>query len=139
MDTKIIETTKKVGKLNKPNPLIVVDGLKIVIDAYNNYKTTVEVENTKRKYIEADKEKFIAKINAQKEVIKDYFERAFTERKENFKQLFDLLDKGLESNNDTLIEQALSSIITIAKNSPLKGIKQLVSDFENDKVDEIEI
>lgn len=138
MGTRIVKTAGKAGKF-KPSPLMVIDGLNIVISAYADYKKTVEVEKTKREDIKADKEKYIAKINSQKEIIVSYFEHTFSERKENFNKLFDALDKGINLNNDMLVQQALSSIITIAKDSPLKGIKQLVSDFENDEIDEIEI
>ena len=135
MSVKIVKNVAK----TKPSPMMALTGLNMIVDAYKDYKKTVEIETTKRAYIKADKEKFIAKIDAQKELIINYFEYMFSERKDNFKKLFETLDKGISASNNTLIEQALSSIITIAKDSPLKGIKQLVSDFKNDNIDEIEI
>lgn len=123
----------------KPTPLQAFEGLTMLLDiAKENHKITQE-EQTKRTNINAMKEFEIEKIRAQKEVLKDYFEKTFTERRINFDKMFDVLDRGIEENNLKLIELSLSSIIEIAKDSPLKQIEKLRSDFYNPNVREIEI
>lgn len=103
-----------------------------------NHKVTEE-ETTKRHNITAMKEFEIEKIQAQKEVLKDYFEKTFAERRINFDKMFDALDKGIESNNLELIQLSLGSIVEIAKDSPLKQVEKLRNDFHNPEVKEIEI
>ncbi len=123
----------------KPTPLQAFEGLTMLLDiAKENHKITQE-EQTKRTNINAMKEFEIEKIRAQKEVLKDYFEKTFIERRINFDKMFDILDRGIEENNLKLIELSLSSIIEIAKDSPLKQIEKLRSDFYNPNVREIEI
>jgi len=126
------------GKI-KPSPQQALEGLKILLDiAKENHKTTEE-ETTKRHNITAMKEFEIEKIQAQKEVLKDYFEKIFSERKTNFDKMFDALDKGIENNNLELMQLALNSIVEIAKDSPLKQVEKLRNDFHNPEVKEIEI
>jgi len=129
----------KTKSIPKPSPQQAFEGLKMFADVVKeNYKIREE-ETTKRHNITAMKEFEIEKIKAQKEVLKDYFEKTFSERKENFNKLFDVLDKGIESNNLELIQLSLHSIVEIAKDSPLKQIEKLRSDFRNPNVKEIEI
>ena len=71
-------------------------------------------------------------------MLKDYFEKIFKERRTNFDKMFDALDKGIESNNPELIRLSLASIVEVAKDSPLKHIEKLRSDFHNPNIQEIE-
>ena len=124
---------------SKPTPQQAFEGLKIFADTIKENHKVTEEETTKRDYISAMKEFEIKKIQAQKEVLKDYFEKTFTERRINFDKMFDALDKGIENNNLELIQLSLGSIVEIAKDSPLKQIEKLKNDFHNSKVREIEI
>lgn len=124
---------------SKPSPQQAFDGLKVLMDvAKENHKVTEE-EVTKRHNITALKDFEIKKIKAQKEVLKDYFEKTFTERRENFDRMFDALDKGIENNNLDLIQLSLSSIVEVAKDSPLQQVKELSNNFHNPEIKEIEI
>ncbi len=126
-------------KALKPTPQQAFDGLTMLFEtAKENHKIS-QIEQTKRANINAIKEFEIEKIRAQKEVLKDYFEKTFSERRTNFDALFERLDKGIESGNLQLIQLALSVIVDIAKDSPLKQIEKLRSDFHNPDVKEIEI
>ena len=124
---------------SKPSPQQALDGLKIFAEVVKENRRISEEEKTKRDNILAMKEFEITKIQAQKEVLKDYFEKIFAERKLNLEKMFDALDKGIESNNLELIQLSLHSIVEIAKDSPLKQIEKLRSDFHNSDVKEIEI
>ncbi|MDQ6962166.1 MAG: hypothetical protein Q9M28_06495 [Mariprofundaceae bacterium] len=124
---------------SKLTPQQAFEGLKMFADvAKENHKVTEE-ESTKRQSITAMKEFEIAKIQAQKEVLKDYFEKTFAERRINFDKMFEALDKGIESNNLELIQFSLGSIVEIAKDSPLAQVEKLRSDFYNPEVKSIEI
>jgi len=123
----------------KVSPEQALEGLKILHETYRaNYKVSEE-EKTKREHITALKEAEIERIQANKEVLKDYFEKTFTERRINFDKMFDALDKGIENNNLELIQYSLGAIVEVAKDSPLKQLEQLRSDFHNQDVKEIEL
>ncbi len=124
---------------SKPTPQQAFDGLKMFADVVKENHKVTEEETTKRHNITAMKEFEIEKIQAQKEVLKDYFEKTFAERRINFDKMFDALDKGIESNNLELIQLSLGSIVEIAKDSPLKQVEKLRNDFHNPEVKEIEI
>jgi len=126
-------------KLQSPTPLQAIEGFKLLIDAYKeNYKVTEE-ETTKRHNITAMKEYEIEKIKAQKEIIKDYFEKIFSERKNNFQRMFNALDKGIENNNVEAIQASMTMIVTLSKESPLQDMKSLISDFNNNDIQSITI
>jgi hypothetical protein len=132
---KLINVFRK----TKLSPQQALDGLKIFADIVKENHKITEEEITKRDNITAMKEFEIEKIQAQKEVLKDYFDKIFTERRVNFDKMFDALDKGIESNNLELIQLSLNSIVEIAKDSPLKQVEKLRNDFHNPNVKEIEI
>jgi len=123
----------------KKDPTMVVDGMKILFESYITYKKTVEIEKSKRENIRTERDIALSRINSQKQVLQEYFEYTFAERKNNFQKLFSVLDKGIESDNSELIIKSLDSIVEIAKDSPLKGMRQLLSDYEDNNVKEIEI
>jgi len=128
----------KINKL-KPTPDQAFEGLKIFFEVVKeNYKITQE-ETTKRESIKAQKEIKLEQIRTQREILENYFEKVFAERKEIFKKEFEILDKGLETNNLELIQISLSSIIDLAKESPLAQVKKTLDDFYNDDVNMIEI
>jgi len=124
---------------SKPTPQQAFEGLKIFVDVVKENHKVSEEEKTKRKNIIAMKEFEIEKIQIQKEVLKDYFEKTFAERRTNFDKMFDVLDKGIESNNLELMQLALGSIVEIAKDSPLSQVEKLRNDFHNPEVKSIEI
>jgi len=123
----------------KPSPTQVFDALKIIVDAHKENQQVMEIEQTKRKAIEAQKEVELKKLKKQRKVLEQYLEETFSERKMVITKMFDVLDKGIDSNNLELIQQSLASIVAIAKESPLKGIQNLIQDFDNPNVDEIVI
>ena len=134
--------TRKIRSLlgkAKPTPQQAFEGLKIFADVVRENHRVTEEEETKRQNIAAMKEFEIEKIQAQKEVLKDYFEKTFAERKGNFDRMFEALDKGIENNNSELIQLSLASIVEIAKDSPLKQIESLRNDLHNPDVKAIEI
>jgi len=124
---------------SKPSPQQAFEGLKIFADVIKENRKVTEEEVTKRHNITAMKEFEIEKIQAQKEVLKDYFEKTFTERRINFDKMFNALDRGIENNNLELIQLSLSSIVEVAKDSPLKQVEKLRNDFHNPSVKAIEI
>lgn len=54
-------------------------------------------------------------------------------RQENIEKMFDLVEKALDSEKDEIVIAAIDGIVNIVKESPLNGIAQIASAFENDE------
>lgn len=135
----MIKNLMKTVTKAKPSPMQAADGLKMVYDAYIENKRIQETESTKRHEISARKEVDLERIKSQTKILEIYLENTFAERKVVISGMFMSLDKAIETNNQELIQQSLGSIVAIAKESPLAGIQNLVSDFNDDNVKTITI
>ncbi|TXI35727.1 MAG: hypothetical protein E6Q69_00925 [Aquipseudomonas alcaligenes] len=62
----------------------------------------------------------LARIESQSKLLREYFSAVFTERKENFERSYFLLEQGLAKGDDRQIETALTMIVTLVKESPIK-------------------
>jgi hypothetical protein len=56
-----------------------------------------------------------------------YLDRSFDERAENFRALFNVVDKAMSSGNNDQLALALNSITEIAKSNPFKELANLAS------------
>jgi hypothetical protein len=116
------------------------EGLKMLVEAYQENVRISEIERTKREEIQALKEVEIEKIRKNAKILKKFLDESFKERRENFDKFFNSLDKALEQNNIEAIATIAGSIVDIAKTSPLiQAQKQLLADYNNPDIDEIEI
>ncbi len=120
-------------------PLNTVEGLKMVVEAFKENHRVTQEERTKRKNIEVQREIAIKTIKAQRDILKEFIENSFKERKENFDELFKALDKSLEVNDHESLSIILGGIVKLAETSPLSQAKKLINDYENPDVDEIVI
>ena len=130
------------GKLNVKKIEVgnnILGGIKEIFNAHKEYKIVASQEKTKRTKIQADKEEFIQKIHAQRDVMIHALDGSFKERGKNFKALFDNLDKALMNDKDDIASQILGGIIDLAKDTPFKDIQRTISDFHNKDVEMIEI
>lgn len=102
-----------------------------------NYLNTAEQERTKREMIANWREVSSEKIAAQKQFLMQYLDKTFEERKENFSQFFNALDKGIESGNIEIVNAALNGIVDLAKSSPLKAeVSQVLAAIDNNNITE---
>lgn len=137
----ILKTTNTAGKVgSKANALAAVaSSSKDLFDAWVSYKKVHEVEKTKRESIKAQRDVAITKIKAQKDILEQYLIQSFSERKFVIEETFKRLDSALESDNLDLASQAMQSIVSIVKESPLKQVNELVAMTNDPNIDEIEI
>jgi len=98
-----------------------------MVSAYTDYLKIAEQEKTKRREIEAWEKEAIAKINAQRDLLITYLDRSFDERAENFRALFNVVDKAMSSGNNEQLALTLNEITEIAKSSPFKELANLTS------------
>ena len=84
-----------------------------------------EEQKTIRAEIRANATVEITKINAMADMVRDYLKRSFDERAGLFDNYFSVLDKALESGDNTLVAQTLQSINSLATSSPFKDLADL--------------
>ncbi|MFV0142049.1 MULTISPECIES: hypothetical protein [Empedobacter] len=107
------------------NPSEAAFVLKELITLAGEVEKFSEVQKTKRKEIEAQRDAYVAKINAQKVVMLAYLDRTFDERKNNFENLFKIVDHALENNNMQQLALGLDSINNLAATSPFKDLTSI--------------
>lgn len=84
-----------------------------------------EEQKTIRTEIRANAAVEITKINAMADMVRDYLKRSFDERAGLFDNYFSVLDKALESGDNTLAVQTLQSINSLAASSPFKDLADI--------------
>lgn len=82
-----------------------------------------QVQDSKRAQINAERDAYIAQIDAQKELILEYLERSFDERKVNFEHFFNRLDRAMAKNDTQQMGLILDSINQLAATSPFKVLQ----------------
>ncbi|MFH1113888.1 MAG: hypothetical protein V1792_08205 [Pseudomonadota bacterium] len=82
----------------------------------------VRREMTKRAEIEAEKQKHLAEIEANRQIFLDYLDKAFAERAENFRRLFTAVDAAMANRDNEQLGMALNSINELAKTTPFKDL-----------------
>lgn len=115
-------------------------GLKELVTAWKEYKTTCEVEATKRVQIQAWKESQLSKIQAQERLVDKYLEGIFKERHEVLHMGFQRLDTALKllskmPNDEGAmkgVDVALMVIVGQIKESPLLGLNALMKSMEDE-------
>lgn len=120
-------------------PLQATEAFSGILKAWADYKQTAEIEGTKREQIRAWRDVHVTTIEKNTEILKEFLHYSFSERRETIDRMFETLDKGIESGNSDVISGAMNSIISITKTSPLAGVRELLADFNNPAVKEIEI
>jgi hypothetical protein len=110
-----------------------------LINAWKDYKTTHEVETTKRTQIAADRDVRLAAIQAQADVFENLIQNTFGERAHNFDQFFALLKDGFNSSDDRKINAALTMIVEQIKVNPMAQAVQMMQQINDPNVKCIDI
>jgi hypothetical protein len=98
-----------------------------VASAWSEYQKIEQQERTKRQDIEKWEKITIAEINKARDELIKYLEISFDERAENFRALFEVVDRAITVGNNEQLALALHSITEIAKSSPFKELANLAS------------
>lgn len=120
------------------SPTAALDAFQMLVKAHHDYKTIVEYEKTKRAGIEAWRDVRVTSIQAQKELLHDYLQQTFAERRHVIDEMFDRLDQGIASGDMSLMNMAMSSIVNIVQSSPLKDAQQIMLSLHDPSVQKIE-
>ncbi len=118
-------------------PATAAQGLVDMWNARQNYLQQRETEKTRRIEIRAQADVEIARIREQAQLVREYFQLSFAERRDNFERSFTLLDAGLSAGNERQIEAALGLIVTLIQESPLKQATETLRQIKERKPGQI--
>lgn len=140
MKSEIIDNEKVSKKngcfnLNNLNSKDAADVFKAVVESKRDYEKTKEEETTKRLAIEKATEIHLAKIKSNKETIEEISKTIFSERKNVIDKSFDVLERALDEDKDSVAIAAMNGISDIVKESPLKDFDNISNALQNDDID----
>ncbi|WP_228565208.1 hypothetical protein [Myxococcus sp. AB036A] len=119
-------TADKLVKNPTPGLAEVLEGLKTVAECVRD----IQKEKTEQVRIQMTAQVDVERIHANRDVLLDYLDRSFDERKENFRQLFARLDTAIASNNTELTGAVLDSVLKLADSSPFKALRDVAATRE---------
>ena len=103
----------------------VVTAISRMVEQANETIKFCEQQETIRTDIRANAAVEIKKINTTANLIRDYLNRSFDERAGLFDNYFTIVDKALETGDNTLLAQTLQSINSLASSSPFKDLADI--------------
>lgn len=104
-----------------------------VAQSFNAFSVITEVvafikvqqeEATKREAIAVKRDSLIKAIQSEKELIENYFNLRFAERREALHSFFEVLRNGVANNDSKMIDSALTGIMGILQDSPLQDLEK---------------
>lgn len=108
-----------------------------VVREYVSYRKTVSEQRTERERIAAKRDVAVRLIESEREIILEYFAQRFAERKAALNEFFDVLHAAVQEKNDHAMDTALSGILGIVKDSPLKDFEAFRQARADNRVIEI--
>lgn len=94
-----------------------------VLREYVSYIKTATEQQTERERIAASRDVAVKRIESEREIILEYFKQRFTERSAALNGLFDILHTAVREKNEHAMDRALSGIVGIVEDSPLKDFE----------------
>jgi hypothetical protein len=110
-----------------------------LVNAWKDCSIVTEQEKTKRENIRAYREVNVKAIEENSAILKLYLKNTFAERAFVIQEMFDRLDKGIESGNTEIISLTIAAIVDVAKQSPLAAARELIANYRDPNVTMIEI
>lgn len=109
------------------NPKEALEAINKLTNMAGEVAKFTEVQKTRRKEIEAQRDIIVEQIKSRKEIILLTLEKTFDERKDMFKKYFDIVDDALAKDNIELLKLGLGSINNLAATSPFKALESIES------------
>jgi hypothetical protein len=135
---KSLAVVKKVP-LPIPNPANAAKAFDNLVNAWKDCAIVTEQEKTKRLGIKAFRDVNVKAIEENSALLKLYLEKSFSERAFVIQGMFDRLDESLASGNTQMASDAIAAIVSITKESPLAGARELIAGIHDPNVRSIEI
>ncbi|MGQ9483290.1 hypothetical protein [Chloroflexus sp.] len=83
----------------------------------------IQAEETKRAQIAKQRDVLIKALESERQVILAYFEQRFAERRQALDRFFHLLDYGITHHDTKSIDAALTGILGIIQDNPLRDFE----------------
>jgi hypothetical protein len=113
----------------------VIDGLKSIAESLHG----ISQERTKQREIKRAADTEIARIKAMRDVLLDYLERSFDERRRNFDALFVRVDQAMATGDPAMLSATLGAVVALAQSSPFEAFRDVAATREmlgsNKKID----
>jgi hypothetical protein len=119
------EVVGKGQAFQRPSPFDALNALTSIVDTARECYVIHQVESTKRARLSVYEETEVAKIKAAEAVLQRYFEQVFGERRAVYDELFNRLDRAIESDDAATVHGVLRGIVEIAQSSPLADLGDL--------------
>lgn len=125
-EDELIEKTKdKLSGRSLGSPAEVLSTLKAFTEAATEAVKFCEVQETKREEIRANRDARIKQLEVQRDIIMNYLDHSFDERKYLFEEQFKIVDHALTTGNSEELALSLQNINDLAKSSPFKALADL--------------
>ena len=108
-----------------------------VVREYVSFLKIASEQKTERARISAKRAVALRAIEAEKTVILAYFEHRFAERREALDGLLDVLQGAVTTKDNHAMDVALSGIVGILQDSPLKDFESFRRARDNKEIIEI--
>jgi hypothetical protein len=90
---------------------------------YVAWRKIAEEQKTERQRIFAKRDVAVLAIEAERDVLLEYFRLRFSERKHTLDGMFRVLHTAVEDKNDSAMDAALNGILEVVKDNPLKDFE----------------
>ena len=124
-DELIEKTRDKLSGCSLDSPAEVLSTIKAFTEAATDAVKFCEVQETKREEIRANRDARIKQLEAQRDIILNYLDRSFDERRYLFEKHFKIVDHALMTGNTEELTLSLQTINDLAKSSPFKALADL--------------
>lgn len=113
--------------------------LHMMVSAIREHHALREQEETKRTAIREQSRVAIERIRAETSIVREYLHQSFAERRENFTQWFDLLDRAMEKGDTAAMQVALTGIVELTRQHPLADALNALQQMRSGEQKRIEI
>ena len=90
-----------------------------------------EAEETQREYIRAQRDVLVTALNNERDLLLDYFDKRFAERRFALEEFFELMHKSVGSKNTDELQVALAGILGILRDNPLGDLAEFRKNWKN--------
>lgn len=109
----------------KASPTQIVDVTRQLVSDLSEWRKVESVEQTNREMIAAQRDVWITKIRADREVMQQYLRQHEATQSKTLDELFTRLDKAIDGGNVDVVGQILEGIVSTVKSSPLGDLATL--------------
>lgn len=126
-DEDFVNNVFDAAKLDFSSPDAAAESFNNFVKVAGEVAKFSEVQKTKRTQIRANADVAIKKVEAMRDVLKDYLEKSFDERSSIFMKQFEVVDKALATGDNAMLSMGLNAINELAASSPFKELANINS------------